>query len=852
MRILLTTLLLCGLPSGAFALDGAVATVQHNLDHDWVMTAAALVLLMQMGFLLLEAGFVRTKNTINVAQKNIADLMFSVAAFWLVGFSLMFGVSQGGWFGWSPDFAMLSDGTDWHFTFFVFQAMFCGTAATIVSGAVAERLTFNTYLVATGLISVVIYPVFGHWAWGGGLIAGNTAWLGDMGFVDFAGSTVVHSIGAWVALALIILIGPRAGRFDADGAPIRIQGHSPVLGGAGAIMLFVGWIGFNGGSTVAATPEIAPIVLNTVVAAVFGGVVGIVFAKLYDGFLAPDRSVNGMLGGLVAITAGCSTLDASWAAVMGMVGGMVALAGNEILLRVFRLDDVVGAVSVHGLAGATGTLMLAFMADPALLPAGSAFAQFKIQLIGVATAFAIAFIPTTLVCLAVRPFMRLRITGEEEAQGLNRVEHGATLGTGNLQLVIAELLRGEADFSTRIPAEPGDEAAELTELFNRLLAHLHNESNAVQLRDEARRKALEDSQLADQAVVAEIAALIERAADGDLSGRVNVGAKVGALRSVSAGVNQLFDAMDEVTGELKGALRRFADGDLGARMRTGRGGAFAHIAGAVADTGDRLSGAMSTISEAAGALDASSRDLTASAGELDALAQAQREGVEAASLSMDEARESLSQSVTAAGDATARTREVASVSAEARTESEGATRRMEEVREAMARAGAFVETIESIARQTNLLAINAAVEAMRAGEAGRSFIVVAEEVRSLSLRVTESSRQIASIIDASARLVGDAGESVAGIRDRLSRIGENAAETSAVVQDVAERLLSDARRVEQINITMGEMRDGASRSTELSDATHQTADSLGRSSSELAELVARFHRAPKGRASEAA
>ena len=836
---------------GASASGDDIAIVQQNLDHDWVLTAAALVLLMQMGFLMLDAGFVRTKNTINVAQKNIVDLVFSVGAYWLVGFSLMFGASQSGWFGWSPEFAALDSGENWIYTFFVFQAMFCGTAATIVSGAVAERLTFPAYLIATALIAFAIYPVFGHWSWGSALIGDNTAWLADMGFVDFAGSTVVHSIGAWVALALIIVIGPRAGRFDSEGRPVRVQGHNPVMAGAGALVLFVGWIGFNGGSTTSGTSDVAPIVLNTVVAAVFGGSIGVVYGRVVDGYLAPDRSINGLLGGLVAITAGCATLDGSMSAIMGMIGGVVALAGHDILLKVFKLDDVVGAVSVHGLAGATGTLMLALLADPAALPAGSHLGQLQVQAIGVAAAFATAFFPTLLVCYAVRPFVRLRITHVEEAQGLNRVEHGATLGTGNLQLVISDLLKGDADFSTRIPAEPGDEAAELTELFNLLLARLHREATATRLRDEAQRKALEDQSASDATVVSEISALINRAAQGDLAGRIDVGAKVGALREVSAGVNHLFDAMDEVTSDLKLALRRFATGDLTARMATQRGGSFGELSHAVRQTGERLSEAVETIAASAGGLDSSSHALGRSAAELDGLAHTQLSGLEEVGDALADARASLFENVDSAGAARSSAQQTESISAEARAASEETNRRMKEVREAMTRAGKFVETIEGIARQTNLLAINAAVEAMRAGESGRAFVVVADEVRTLSLRVSESSRQIASIIDASSRLVGDAGDAVDGIRDRLNRIGANATEVSDVVAEVAERLLRDARRIDQLNATMGEMRDGAGRTADLSGSTHETADLLGRSSSELTELVGRF-RTREGRKSEAA
>ena len=268
----------------------ADAEVSARLDATWLVTAAALVFLMQIGFMLLEAGAVRTKNAVNVAQKNLLDFVFAVLAFAVVGFALAFGTSAASLpVGAEARLFLLRDLAPEEIGFFVFQVMFCGTAATIVAGAVAERMRLNAYVACSLVVAALIYPVFVHWTWGAALGPASGAWLANLGFVDFAGSTVVHATGAWVALAACLALGPRAGRFDASGAPVRIAGHSPVLSAAGALVLFVGWIGFNGGSTTAGTSAFAGIIANTVVAGAIGGL----FPKV--GWRAPGAVFGLML-----------------------------------------------------------------------------------------------------------------------------------------------------------------------------------------------------------------------------------------------------------------------------------------------------------------------------------------------------------------------------------------------------------------------------------------------------------------------------------------------------------------------------------------------------------------------------
>lgn len=417
------------------AAQGAAA--QADLDHVWLMTATSLVLLMQVGFLLLETGLTRSKNSINVAQKNLLDLSLSLSLFWVVGFAFMFGPSFGA-LGFGGGLVALAAPDPPALAFFVFQAMFCGTAVTIMSGAAAERFTFSGFALVTALTAAVTYPIYGHWVWGGLLVEGNSAWLADLGFIDFAGSTVVHALGAWVALAVIVVIGPRRGRFDAAGKPIPIAGHSPMLSGAGALLLFVGWIGFNGGSALVGTAAFAGIVLNTVVAAALGGVGGFAYGRIVDApHLKVERMINGLLGGLVAITAGCAVLDARSAALVGLLGGAFANHVNDLLARRLRLDDVAGAVGVHGAAGALGTVLLALLMPAEALAAGSRLQQLLVQVIGVALSFVWAFGVTFGALWLIGRVVRLRVSAEDEETGLNATEHGATLSEGLVEQLLA-------------------------------------------------------------------------------------------------------------------------------------------------------------------------------------------------------------------------------------------------------------------------------------------------------------------------------------------------------------------------------------------------------------------------------
>jgi len=395
----------------------AIELVQRHADFLWTLIAAILVFLMQAGFALIEAGMTRAKNAVNICMKNIMDLSMGSLAFWLVGFAIMFGPS-GGWFGTSG--FMLSDyATDqdpWLYVFWIFQTVFAATAATIVSGAMAERTKFSAYLMFTVFLTAFVYPVFGSWAWGSLYKGGG--WLEGMGFIDFAGSTVVHSIGGWAALAGAVVIGPRLGRFTVDGKPRAMPGHNLVFATLGMFILWFGWFGFNAGSTTAATIDIALIAVNTNLSAAAGAVAAMVTAWTF--LKKPDATmtINGALAGLVGITAGCATVSPGSSILIGLAAGVLVVFSVLFFDRV-QIDDPVGAISVHGVCGAWGTL-----AAGLFNAGGVTLAIIGTQLIGIVAAFLWAFGTMFVFFKVLHMTFGIRVSPEEEMAGLDAFEHG--------------------------------------------------------------------------------------------------------------------------------------------------------------------------------------------------------------------------------------------------------------------------------------------------------------------------------------------------------------------------------------------------------------------------------------------
>ena len=442
--------------------------VYSTLDIVWILTSAALVFMMQAGFCCLESGYVRLKNSVNVAAKNVADFCISAGVFWLLGFGVMFGASASGLIG-TSDFAFSSTHDPSHITFFIFQLMFCGTATTIVSGAVAERTRYVAYLWISLFIALIIYPVFGHWAWGGAY-GGDPGWLAAMGFIDFAGSTVVHSIAGWVGLAAILIVGPRHGRFDGSGG--RFRSHSLPLSALGVFTIWVGWIGFNGGSTLAANDQVPMIVFNTLIAGVFGGLAAVLLTPVVLRRYDVPSMLNGALAGLVAITAAAHVVPA-WAAVtIGMIGGALSLIATFALER-NRIDDVLSAFPVHTVAGVWGTLAVALFGDLELLGTGLGRAdQLMVQAGGAATAMLWAFGVGYIGLKVINRFCPLRVSVEAERMGLNISEHAQS--TEQLDLLRAmEHQRISGDYSHPIPTEPHSEIGDIAAQYNRVLRDLY-------------------------------------------------------------------------------------------------------------------------------------------------------------------------------------------------------------------------------------------------------------------------------------------------------------------------------------------------------------------------------------------
>ncbi len=408
------------MPATAAAQDAAL--LRRETDIIWLAVASALVFFMQAGFALLESGMSRTKNSVNVLMKNYIDLCIGTLVFWMFGYGVMFGDNPSGWYGTSDFF--LSGASELDYSLLMFQTMFAATAVTIASGAMAERTRFSAYLLLSILVTGIIYPVYGSWVWGGG-------WLAERGFIDFAGSTVVHSIGGWCALAGVIVLGPRLGRFGSGGKPAYIAGHHLPQVALGGFVLWLGWFGFNGGSTTAASLSIGPINLNTHLAAA-AGVVGIIILSMILRIpLLLTNTVNGALGGLVAITAGCATMEPGYAIITGLVAGAFVIGGTA-LLALLRLDDVVGAIPVHGFCGAWGTLAAGLFYD------GDLFNGERIvtQLLGIGAGLLWALPLAFILFRVLDGLVGLRVPERFEMQGLDYAEHYeiAYPEFGNVQL----------------------------------------------------------------------------------------------------------------------------------------------------------------------------------------------------------------------------------------------------------------------------------------------------------------------------------------------------------------------------------------------------------------------------------
>lgn len=421
----------------AVTLESLSSQLQEKsvaLDTVWVLLAAFLVMWMQAGFALVEAGLTRAKNAVNICMKNLLDFCFGSLGFWAVGFALMFGAGTA-YYG-NTGFFLQTSNPDVDFASiswtvvpleakFFFQLVFAATTATIVSGAMAERTKFTSYMIYSIIVSMLIYPISGHWIWGGG-------WLAELGFWDFAGSTVVHSLGGWLALTGAIVLGPRAGKYAEDGTPRAIPGHNLPLVTLGVFILWLGWFGFNPGSTMAAVAgDIAHVTCTTNAAAAAAAITAIFTARVMFKKWEATMALNGALSGLVAITCPCYWVSIPSAVIIGAIAGILVVVAVVTIDKTFKIDDPVGAISVHGICGAWGTLSLGLFSngtgDASPLPGlffGGGVTQLVDQAIGVGAVLVWGLVTGAILFSTIKYTVGLRVSLDEEREGLDVGEHG--------------------------------------------------------------------------------------------------------------------------------------------------------------------------------------------------------------------------------------------------------------------------------------------------------------------------------------------------------------------------------------------------------------------------------------------
>lgn len=694
--------------------EASLADAKVWVDSLWVILAAALVFLMQAGFTALEAGCIRAKNSYNVAIKNIADFVIAFLGFWLVGFGLMFGLDNSGIFGeFAAADSFMSGAQD--YAFFLFQAMFVGTAATIVAGAVAERMRFQDYLYISALISCVIYPVSGHWIWGSALVGGDGGWLEQQGFVDFAGSTVVHSVGGWVALAGALMLGPRIGRFNDKGEVQDIPGHNLVLATLGVFLLWFGWFGFNGGSTLAVNEDVPLILVNTNLSAAAGALTVLLISMVVDqGKVNILKVLNGALGGLVGITAGCQVLGPWGAIITGICSGVILYLAEYILLHWAKVDDPIGAIAVHGVCGVWGTLALALFAPMENLPLDSRMEQILVQLTGIVSVFVWAFSTGLLFFWLLKSCGQLRISPDEERQGLNMAEHNArtawleTMGT--VQKIISS-----KDLSLRAEVEVGTEAGETAQAFNALLDQLETTVTTM-------------SQVSQRGLSA--------------AEKVKAASKNTAVGMLSQ------SAETEAATEL---MREFAVTSQQTAVSTQEGASEVERVSSLVSNGE---------------------------GE-----------VELVKLKIDELAANIEQA-------------------------SACTQRLKDESDSI---GDIIQLIQTIAEQTNLLALNAAIEAARAGDQGRGFSVVADEVRDLAARTERATREIQNKIGS---LQGEIGN-LAGTMQSGKEVADESVSRSKSAAAALQTITNSISQINEMNQQIAVVAEQQMQSTEsLKDRLH--------------------------------
>jgi Amt family ammonium transporter len=797
MRLLFMSLFVL---SSLYADDNSI----NSIDLVWVMVATALVFLMQAGFTALETGMVRAKNSINVAIKNIADMIIAIAIFFAIGFAFMFGDSAGGFVGVSHFF--LNDIVDANgYSFFIFQAVFAGTAVTIVSGAVAERMRFGAYFIVAIVITAFIYPLFGHWTWGGAFVEGQSSWLGDKGFLDFAGSTVVHSIGAWVGLAGAIVLGPRLDRYNEDGSINEIHGSNLSIVAIGVFIIWFGWFGFNGGSTLSADASVAKIIVNTNISAAFAAITAVVLSVIQYGKVAVDKVMFSIIAGLVGITAGCDLVSPLGAMSIGIVSAIVMWLG-EVVLEKLRIDDPLMAVPAHGFAGAWGTLAIAFFAPEEALVNGSMIDQFLVQLMGVAVAFVWAFGIGMVLFLLLKSMNILRVPPEDEKLGLNISEHDAKMGwTDTIETMRTIIAKN--DFSQRCEIEIGTEAGEVARNFNILIQHI------------------EDKIKSDENCIEELERVLSAIKNGDLSTRLNLSTKNESLIKLNSVINEMLEVLNDKVARSLRVLKSYTNDNYKDRIVK-----LDDLTGEVRELMDCINGLGDTLSQmslnrlkSSVVFEENSTKLTRNVEQMKSSADVQTESISKTVVSLEQILADIK-------DNSERTSQMASLAKDVEKSTQigdklakETTSAMEDINEANTLINESIEMIEKIAFQTKILSLNAAVEAATAGEAGKGFAVVAGEVGNLASSSGEAAKKIKDLVTSAKAKTAEGKEISNRMKDGFENLSTQILQTSKYIEEVSKSSQSQKIGVDTINKAMLELEDVIKDSSKIANETNEVA-----------------------------
>ena len=868
-------------------------SMQESLNLLWVVIAAGMVLFMQAGFTAVESGKTRAKNTINVAMKNMMDFVVSVMAFWALGFGLMFGASAAGWLG-TSGFFLTGELQPKDYAMFVFQAVFAATAATIISGAVAERMRFVAYAIVSLVTVALIYPVSGHWIWGGG-------WLAEMGMVDFAGSTVVHSLGAWIGLAGIVMLGPRLGRFNKDGSANHLQGHNLVLAVMGVLILWFGWFGFNGGSLLEVSNDLALVVLNTLLAPAFAAGIVLVSSLVFFGRLMVEKLLTAVIAGLVAVTAGANMLTPSGAIWIGIGAGAIVCL-FEYLMAKWRLDDPVNVVASHGVAGVWGTLAMAFFVPSELLPAGSMLAQLGVQLIGVLAVFAWGFGLGLLLFWVLKQMNVLRVPPEGEEMGLNRYEHGASSGvydvmaamremaksgrfdqklavepgtdegllatafnelTGSVNQSISELNRvlgavAQGDFSKRIEEDlPGD-LARIKEVVNssvssigvtrssleKVMQGLYQGDFSVRMAQEVRgelRDKVDQAMTRLQSTMSEINQVMAAMAQGHFSQRIEVAVE-GELLLVKQNVNLSMDLMQKAINELNQVVASQAEGDFSVTMSEGYQGDLQTLQANMNVSSTHLLQVLNEMLMIADQV-ANASDHVASGGEvLNEMSSQQAASLQETNSTMNHMLSEIKHTTERTGQAEKLALSVNQASVQGDETMRQAIQAMQQIQASSKNIQDIIGMIEGIAFQTNLLALNASVEAARAGDLGRGFAVVAGEVRSLAQRSAEAAKDIRRLIEDTVVQIGQGSQWVDLTGEKLAVMGQSIREVSGLIRGVAQAASEQTQGVTEVVSTLQRLDGMTQRTAQVAEESSVATGQLHQQVNRLHELMRFFQR----------